>query len=94
MTLLSGTSISRGLKKTRYIFEKDISTATFFFGGGGRTVNIKPLCNGLFFCPEGGRCGEIQLDVFCYPIVLILARDAVPWVLEAFHARFPVLVKS
>ena len=33
VTLLSGTSISRGLTKTSYIFEKDISTATSFMGG-------------------------------------------------------------
>ena len=29
-----------------------------------------------------------------YPIVLILACDAVTWVPEAFHARFPISVKS
>ena len=33
MTLLSGTSISRGLKKTSYIFENNISTATSCLGG-------------------------------------------------------------
>ena len=40
MTLLSGTSISRGLKKTSYIFEKDISTATFLGGGGQSILNL------------------------------------------------------